>query len=89
MAEADSVEVQGQQLLQGAHSRAGTLGNAGGRRVEPPSKLVLQGVAYYNCSLLRQIEGNAAGGVTWQMHNPDLGGEGYKVSVLETLAYGN
>ena len=89
VAEADRMEVERQQPLQRVHRQLGTGGDARGRRIEPPAKLVLQGIADDDYPLLRQVETNAAGRVARKMDDADLGGERYEVSVLEALVNGN
>ena len=81
VAEADRMEVERQKLLQRAHRRVGAIGDAGGRRVEPPAELVLQGVTDDDYPALRQVEANASGRMAGEMDDADLGGEGYEVAV--------
>ena len=62
--EAYGVEVQAQEFLHRPHSLLRTLGDACGRRTEPAGELVLKRVSNDDGPFARQVEGNAAFGVS-------------------------
>ena len=82
MAKADGVEVKLEEFLQGLHGLLGRVGDAGGRGIESPAELVLEGVADDDYALLWHVKGDAAGGVTGQMDDSEFGGEGDEVTVV-------
>ncbi len=82
VAEADGVEVEIEEFLQGLHGLLRRVGDAGGWGIEPPAELVLEGVADDDYALLWHVKGDAAGGVTWEMDDSEFSGEGDEVTVV-------
>ena len=89
VAEAYGVEVQVEELLNRPHSLHRPLGDSGCRRAEPPGEFVLERVPDDDGPFPRQVEGDAAGGVSWKVDHADFGAERNDVSIIEAIVNGD
>ena len=88
MAEAYGVEVQVEELLNRPHRLPRPLSDSRRRGTEPVGELVLQRVPDDDDPFLRQVEGNAALGMSGKVDHADFGPKGNDVAVIETVVNG-
>ena len=89
MAEAYGVEVQVEELLNRPHRLPRPLSDSRRRGTEPVGELVLQRVPDDDDPFLRQVEGNAALGMSGKVDHADFGPKGNDVAVIETVVNGD
>ena len=89
MAEADDIEVEIEQLFEGAQRLFRILGDSVGRWGEPARELVLERVADDDHALGWQVESDAAGSVSGEVHYSHLRAERDDVAVFESKVDGD
>ena len=89
MTEAYGVEVQLEQLLKRLHRLPRLLGDSRGRWAKPPGELVLQRIPDDDGPFLREVESDAARGMSGKMDHADLGPKRKDVAILEAIVNGN